>query len=166
MDRYREIARISHDLIMENTPQWPTHLPVGAVRFARPTAHYDECLKFYRDDLELPVLAAWRGHNDYDGVVFGLPATPVHLELTQSGETPSIPEPSTENQIVLYLRDAEAVAGAVARLAERGHQPVEVENAYWPEHGAKSFADPDGWIVVLAPWVFGVDPVPPRRKQS
>jgi catechol 2,3-dioxygenase-like lactoylglutathione lyase family enzyme len=151
---------------MDKTCQWPAHLPVGAVRFARPTAHYDQCLQFYRDDLELPVLAAWRGHDGYDGVVFGPPGAPVHFELTQHGTPPSIPEPSTENQIVLYLKGAKAVADVVARLAQRGHQPVEVENPYWAAHGAKAFADPDGWIVVLAPWVFGTDPVPPRSEES
>ncbi|HTJ66268.1 MAG TPA: VOC family protein [Actinospica sp.] len=142
---------------MDNDDRWPAHLPVGAVRFARPTAHYDQCLAFYRDDLALPVLAAWRGHDGYDGVVFGLPGTPVHFELTQHGQPPSIPEPSAENQLVLYLTGPEAVATVVERFAERGHRPVDVENPYWARRGAISFVDPDGWIVVLAPWVFGRD---------
>jgi catechol 2,3-dioxygenase-like lactoylglutathione lyase family enzyme len=60
----------------DNVARWPGHLAVGAVRFARPTAHYDETLVFYRDALGLPVLAQWRGHDGYDGAVFGLPGTP------------------------------------------------------------------------------------------
>ncbi|WP_433548760.1 VOC family protein [Streptomyces sp. CA-294286] len=142
---------------------WPAHLDVGAVRFARPTARYDDVLAFYRDDLALPVLAAWRGadgHKGYDGVVFGLPGTPVHMEITQHGNPPRIPEPHPENLLVLYLRGPEAVETAAARLRERGHRPVAAANAYWPERGAVLFADPDGWLVVLAPWVFGKDPVP------
>jgi hypothetical protein len=59
--------------------QWPAHLAVGAVRFARPTARLDACTAFYHEDLELPILASWRGHDGYDGAVFGLPGTPVHL---------------------------------------------------------------------------------------
>lgn len=39
---------------------WPEHLVVGAVRFARPAARYDEVFAFYRDGLGLPVLAQWR----------------------------------------------------------------------------------------------------------
>ncbi|MFJ2742519.1 VOC family protein [Streptomyces sp. NPDC087440] len=148
------------------TEIWPKHLDVGAVRFARPTARYDDVLAFYRDDLQLPVLADWRGHAGYDGVVFGLPGAPVHMEITQHGSPPRIPEPHPENQLVLYLRGPEAVRAAEERLRERGHEPVEAANAYWPERGSVLFADPDGWLVVLAPWVFGEDPVPVPRQAS
>ncbi|NGO70905.1 VOC family protein [Streptomyces boncukensis] len=142
------------------TAHWPEHLAVGAVRFARPTARYDAVLAFYRDDLGLPVLADWRDHSGYDGVVFGLPGTPVQLELTQHGAPPHIPEPHPENQLVLYLRGPGARDAAVARMTGRGHTPVAAANPYWPAHGAVLFEDPDGWLVVLAPWVFGEDPVP------
>ncbi|MBX7554110.1 MULTISPECIES: VOC family protein [Streptomyces] len=139
---------------------WPSHLDVGAVRFARPTAKYDEVLVFYRDVLGLPVLAQWRGHQGYDGVVLGLPGTPVHMELLQHGDPPRIPEPHPENQLVLYLRGPEAVAVATRRLTDFGYSPVPAANPYWPEHSAVLFEDPDGWQVVLAPWVFGEEPPP------
>ncbi|CAG7644916.1 VOC family protein [Actinacidiphila bryophytorum] len=134
---------------------WPEHLVVGAVRFARPTAHYDEIFAFYRDGLGLPVLAQWRDHAGYDGVVFGLPDSPVQMEITQHGTPPVIPPPHPENQLVLYLRGHEALAAAVAHLTDGGHIPVAAANPYWNERGAVLFEDPDGWLVVLAPWVFG-----------
>lgn len=143
---------------MTNT--WPAHLAVGAVRFVRPTARFDETLAFYRDDLGLPVLAEWRGKEGYDGVVLGLPDAPVHLEIVQHGDPPAVPPPHPDHQVVLYLRGPAARDAAVARLTERGHRPVTADNPYWPERGGVLFADPDGWLVVLAPWVFGVDPVP------
>ncbi|WP_210729903.1 MULTISPECIES: hypothetical protein [unclassified Rhodococcus (in: high G+C Gram-positive bacteria)] len=62
-------------------PSWPARLDVGAVRFARPTANYEEVLVFYRDSVGLRVLAQWRNHSGYDGVAFGLPGAPVHMEL-------------------------------------------------------------------------------------
>ena len=142
------------------THSWPGHLDVGAVRFARPTAHYDDVVVFYRDVLGLPVLAQWRGHAGYDGIVLGLPGTPVHMELLQHGDPPRIPEPHPENQLVLYLRGPEAVTVAARRLAGHGHSPVPAANPYWTERGAVLFEDPDGWQVVLAPWVFGEDPPP------
>jgi catechol 2,3-dioxygenase-like lactoylglutathione lyase family enzyme len=111
---------------------WPSHLDVGAVRFTRPTAKYDDVLVFYRDVLGLPVLAEWRGHRDYDGVVLGLPGTPVHMELLQHGDPPHIPEPHPENQLVLYLRGPEAVTTASRRLVEHGHSPVPASNRAWP----------------------------------
>jgi catechol 2,3-dioxygenase-like lactoylglutathione lyase family enzyme len=142
------------------TYSWPEHLAVGAVRFARPTGRYDAVLDFYRDDLGLPVLAQWRDHSEYDGVVFGLPGTPVQMEITQHGTPPRVPEPHPENQLVLYLRGPAARDAAVARMTGRGHRPVAAANPYWPARGAVLFEDPDGWLVVLAPWVFGEDPVP------
>ncbi|MGQ4414115.1 VOC family protein [Streptomyces sp. SAS_269] len=142
------------------THSWPGHLDVGAVRFARPTAHYDDVVVFYRDVLGLPVLAQWRGHAGYDGIVLGLPGTAVHMELLQHGDPPRIPEPHPENQLVLYLRGPEAVTVAARRLAGHGHSPVPAANPYWTERGAVLFEDPDGWQVVLAPWVFGEDPPP------
>ncbi|MGR7001973.1 VOC family protein [Yinghuangia aomiensis] len=132
------------------TSAWPSHLPVGAVRFARPTARYDAVVAFYEDGLGLPVLGRWRGddeHAGYDGVLIGLPGAPVHLEITQHGSPPRIPEPHPENQLVLYLADADAVADVAARLREHGHEPVEAANPYWPERGCLCFADPDGWVV-------------------
>ncbi|MCF6525908.1 VOC family protein [Streptomyces sp. JJ36] len=146
--------------------RWPAHLDAGAVRFARPTARYDEVLTFYRDALGLPVLAQWRGHAGYDGMVLGLPGTPVHLELTRHGDPPRIPEPHPENQLVLYLRGPEAVETAVRVLAAHGHRPEPAANPYWPERGAVVFADPDGWRVVLAPWVFGEQDPPAVRHTA
>jgi catechol 2,3-dioxygenase-like lactoylglutathione lyase family enzyme len=134
---------------------WPDHLSAGAVRFARPTAHFEAVRAFYHDDLGLPVLAEWRDHAGYDGIVLGLPGTPVHMELTRHGDPPRIPEPNPENQLVLYLADQAAHDRAVARLGSRGHRPVPPANPYWSEHGATLFEDPDGWLVVLVPWVFG-----------
>lgn len=145
------------------TDTWPPHLAVGAVRFARPTARYDDVLAFYRDDVGLPVLAEWRDHAGYDGVVLGLPGTPVHMEITQHGDPPLIPEPHPENQLVLYVEGPGARDAAVRRLEERGHRPVPAANPYWPERGAVLFEDPDGWLLVLAPWVFGRTPPPAPR---
>ncbi|UNZ17521.1 VOC family protein [Streptomyces sp. 891-h] len=139
---------------------WPEHLSVGAVRFARPTARFEAVRAFYRDDLGLPVLAEWRDHADYDGVVLGLPGSPVHMELTQHGDPPRIPAPHPENQLVLYLADQAAHDRAVAQLRSRGHRPVPAANPYWPDRGATLFQDPDGWHVVLAPWIFGRDQPP------
>ncbi|MFD4444853.1 VOC family protein [Nocardia sp. NPDC058519] len=138
---------------------WPEHLSVGAVRFARPTARFDEVVAFYRDDLGLVVLAQWRDHDGYDGAVFGLPGAGVQLEITQHGSPPVIPPPHPENQLVLYLRGEQALRGMADRLTGRGHRPVAPANPYWARSGAVMFADPDGWLVVLTPWVFG-EPLP------
>jgi catechol 2,3-dioxygenase-like lactoylglutathione lyase family enzyme len=137
---------------------WPEHLPVGAMRFARPTARLAKCMHFYRDVLGLPVLAEFHNHAGYDGVIFGLPGNTVHLELTQRINDARIPEPSPENQVVLYLRDADAVTAAAARVQAHGYLSIKPENPYWADCGAIAFEDPDGWVVLFAPWVFGTVP--------
>ncbi len=109
---------------------WPAHLDVGAVRFARPTANYDEVMVFYRDIVGLPVLAQWRNHSGYDGVVFGLPGAAVHMELLQSSESLDLPEPDLENQLVLYLNGPVALAAACGRFAEYDQSPVTATNPY------------------------------------
>jgi hypothetical protein len=53
---------------------------------------------------------------------------------------------------VLYLGGEDAVAEAAARL---GIDPAAPANPYWAEHGV-TFADPDGFRVVLAPERWGV----------
>ncbi|MBV9142572.1 MAG: VOC family protein [Pseudonocardiales bacterium] len=138
--------------------EWPVHLPVGAVRFVRPTAQLAQCLHFYRDVLGLAVLAEFRGHDGYDGVVLGLPGNAVHLELVQRIDDARIPEPSPENQLVFYLPHADAVASAAAHLQAHGYVPVIPENPYWSDRGAIEFKDPDAWVVIFAPWVFGAVP--------
>jgi hypothetical protein len=41
--------------------RWPEHLPVGAVRVGRASAHYDQTVQFYRDVVGLPVLESFEG---------------------------------------------------------------------------------------------------------
>lgn len=133
---------------------WPNHLPVGAFRFARPAARLAECTHFYRDVLGLTVISDFTGHNGYDGVILGLPGHSVHLELTYQAADPHIPEPSSENQFVFYLPDADVVADVATRLRAAGHEPVRLENPYWSARGVLAFVDPDGWHVLFAPWVY------------
>jgi catechol 2,3-dioxygenase-like lactoylglutathione lyase family enzyme len=131
---------------------WPPHLPATSVRFARPTARLEACASFYRDVLGLEVLAEFRDHDGYDGVVVGLPDRSVQLELTQRAGAPGPPEPTPEHQLVFYVGDEGALAGAEARLRGHGLEPVPAENPYWTRRGARAYADPDGWVVILAPW--------------
>jgi catechol 2,3-dioxygenase-like lactoylglutathione lyase family enzyme len=132
---------------------WPDHLPVAAVRFARPTAVLDAAARFYRDDLGLRPLAEFRGHDGYDGLVFGLPGSPVQLEITaRDGEVPAAV--SSEHQLVLYFDGAEAMRAPVERLLARGHEPVSPDNPYWANRGCTAFRDPDGWLVIFAPFVL------------
>ena len=86
-------------------------------------------------------------HAGYSGVMLGLPGEEVHLELTTHADGSPGPAPTRDNLLVLYLRDRAVIAAAEERLRALGHDPVEPENPYWNDD--LTFADPDGWLVVL-----------------
>ena len=106
--------------------------------------------RFYGTGLGLVELYRFQDHAGYDGVMLGLPGTSYHLEFT---EHPAIDGSVTtkEHLLVLYVGTESALAPIVARFAAHGTHPVESENPYWTTVGAVTFADPDGWRVVLVP---------------
>jgi len=115
------------------------------LRIARHTDRLQELVAFYRDGVGLRELGGFRDHVGYDGVFLEVPGTGAHLELTSGGEH-GAPAPHPESLLVLYLGDQAAVRTVAARLGD----PVAPANPYWAEHGL-TFADPDGFRVVLVP---------------
>lgn len=130
---------------------WPSDLRVAQVRVARPTDKLAEVERFYAEILGLPVLYRFENHAGFDGVMLGLPGGRYHLEFTRSHAGSPCPAPSKENLLVLYFESEAAMYDVVERLAAAECEPVPAENPYWPDHGALTFEDPDGWRVVLAP---------------
>ncbi|UFJ39276.1 VOC family protein [Brevibacillus humidisoli] len=128
---------------------WSAQLPVVQFRVARPTDQLDKIITFYRDGLGLRQVAAFEGHDGYDGVMFGLPGVDYHLEFTQHVEGSPCPAPTKDNLLVFYIPDQEARDAIVTRLEKLGFgPPVEPENPYWRRSGI-TIEDPDGWRVVL-----------------
>ncbi len=114
------------------------------LRVARHTDRLEEVVAFYRDLVGLPEVGRFTDHNGYDGAFLEIPGTGSQLEFTTGGEC-SAPEPHPETLLVLYLvtqKDLEAIA---ARLERSERTP---ENPYW-QRNARSFADPDGYQVLL-----------------
>lgn len=120
------------------------------LRVARHTERLDELVRFYRDGLGLVEIGGFRDHNGYDGVFLEVPGTGAHLELTTGGAH-GAPVPHPESLLVLYVGHADALQTVAARL---GLDPVVPANPYWAEHGT-TFADPDGFHVVLVPERWG-----------
>lgn len=116
------------------------------LRVARHTGRLDEVVAFYRDGIGLREIGGFRDHDGYDGVFLEIPGTGAHLELT-SGGAHDPPEPHPESLLVLYVGDGESLREIAARL---GTNPVPPANPYWASHGL-TFADPDGFRVVLVP---------------
>ena len=121
--------------------------PFAAVRFARPTDQLADVLRFYEEGLGLRRIDSFEDHAGYSGVMLGLPGEDVHLEITTHAEGSPGPAPTRDNLLVLYMTDREVIAAIAGRMRALGHDPVEPENPYWNED--LTFADPDGWRVVL-----------------
>jgi catechol 2,3-dioxygenase-like lactoylglutathione lyase family enzyme len=138
--------------------RWPAATPAGAVRFARGTRNLQACRSFYGDLLRLPLLFEFDSDNEDGicGVIFGVPDTGLTLELIQADASVHV---DPHDQLVLYLPGGESLDLVARRLLEAG-VPTLRQYTYWEQRGARTFSDPDGRALVLAPWIFGVDPVP------
>jgi hypothetical protein len=131
--------------------RWPGHLPVGALRVVRWSAHYDQTVSFYRDTVGLPVLETFAASYGLDGTILGLPGGPVHLEIVRLPDARQ-PEPGLD-QLVFYLPDTAAQQHITARLAAAGIHPV-AQISYWEANGGVTYQDPDGREVVFASWTY------------
>ena len=124
-----------------------------AMRVARPTADLDRIRSFYEHIVGLPLLWSFVDHDGFDGAIFGLPDERAQLEIVRSphGE---VPTPTNEDVLVLYQSDTSAADDLVARLRRAGAVEVSNDptlNPYWPRHGARTFSDPDGYRLIVAP---------------
>jgi catechol 2,3-dioxygenase-like lactoylglutathione lyase family enzyme len=132
-----------------------------AARAVRRSHEYAESVAFYRDVVGLPVVhIAEDGPDDFAIAIFGLPEPSATFELVQAAE----PVPADRHeQLVLYFTGPAARDEVAARLTAAGHEPVD-QYRYWTLNEAVTFLDPDGRELVLAPWVFGEEPPPMRRR--
>ena len=118
------------------------------LRVARPTDHLTEAVRFYRDGLGFEVLYEFNDHDGFDGIMLGRKGAGYHLEFTRRAGHRAGKAPTEDNLLVFYLPDRAEWQRAIERLAQHGYHPVPAFNPYWDRHG-KTFADPDGYRVVL-----------------
>ena len=124
-----------------------------AMRVARPTADLDRIRSFYEHIVGLPLLWSFVDHDGFDGAIFGLPDERAQLEIVRSPHG-DVPTPTNEDVLVLYQSDTSAADDLVARLRRAGAVEVSNDptlNPYWPRHGARTFSDPDGYRLIVAP---------------
>lgn len=140
----------------------PEGLPVGAFRIALRTNHLADARAFYQDLGGLPLLYAFTAgeSSKHDGLIFGVPDTSVTLELISADEPDAAGE---QDEVVLYLPDSAARDAAAKRLTDAGLTPV-TPAQYWIDNDSVAFHDPDGRMVIFAPWIFGQQAPPARLK--
>ena len=128
-------------------------MPLMQIRVARPSRDLERACAFYRDAVGLPVLSSFADHEGFSGVILGVPDAAHQLELVRHAEVE--PSPTTEDQLVLYLGSAAAVADRAAAIDAAGYEPQSPPNPYWTREGAIAFVDPDGYWLVLSPDSWG-----------
>lgn len=134
--------------VKEKPMEPPADLGRAHLRVARPTDDLDAVVQFYRDGLGFTLLSEFKGHDGYDGVMLGHAGAGYHLEFTRRHGHDAGRAPTEDNLLVFYLPDRDEWERAVRRMERLGFNPVEPANPYWRKCGA-TFADPDGYLVVL-----------------
>jgi catechol 2,3-dioxygenase-like lactoylglutathione lyase family enzyme len=120
------------------------------IRVARPTRDLDRARAFYHDAVGLSILSLFDEHDGYSGVIFGVSdGATMQLELVLNAEVE--PSPTDEDQLVLYLGSADAVAELAASIGSAGYEVKTASNPYWWREGAIAFVDPDGYWLILSP---------------
>jgi hypothetical protein len=133
---------------------WPDELAlIGAIRFARRSAHFESTVQFYRDLVGLPLCATFGDSYGSTGAIFGLPGSALTFEIVKADEAVAV---DAGDQLCLYFPDATARQQATARLSAAGLEPAE-SHPYWAATGAVTYRDPDGREVVFAPFIFGLN---------
>jgi catechol 2,3-dioxygenase-like lactoylglutathione lyase family enzyme len=125
-----------------------SHLKKAHLRVARPTDDLAAVVKFYRDGLGFDLLYEFKDHDGFDGVMLGHKGLGYHLEFTHKAGHKVGKAPTEDNLLVFYLPDVAEWKQAVERLEKAGYKSVKSFNPYWDKKG-KTFADPDGYRVVL-----------------
>jgi hypothetical protein len=133
---------------------WPENLAqLGAIRFARRSAHFEATVRFYRDLVGLPLYETFAESYGSTGAIFGLPGSALTFEIVESAEPVAV---DAHEQLCLYFPNAAAQHKATARLSAAGLAPVH-SHPYWAATGSVTYRDPDGREIVFAPFVFGVN---------
>jgi catechol 2,3-dioxygenase-like lactoylglutathione lyase family enzyme len=125
-----------------------TTIATAHIRIARPTDQLEAVVRFYRDGLGFPVLGSFADHDGFDGVMLGHPLAGYHLEFTRKTGHSVGRAPTDDNLLVFYLLDSAEWERATQHFEQLGYAPVSAFNPYWDRQG-KTFADPDGYRVVL-----------------
>jgi hypothetical protein len=118
------------------------------LRIARPVTNIDRAAAQYCQALELRVLADFRDHDGFDGVILGSEEADYHLEFTQNRLHPVAPRPTPEDLLVFYCPHESQWRLACGRMETAGFKSVSSTNPYWDVHG-RTYEDRDGYRVVL-----------------
>jgi hypothetical protein len=117
-------------------------------RLARHTRDLQPIIAFYTLIPGMEVLGEFKDHAGYHGVFIGIKHATWHLEFTVSNELP-IHQPDEDDLLVFYpdsIKDHDLIRKRFETHKIPSHDP---KNPYWELNGS-TYADPDGFLVVIA----------------
>ncbi|MEC9345823.1 MAG: VOC family protein [Pseudomonadota bacterium] len=118
------------------------------LRVVRPTDDLAAVRRFYVDALGLPVIAEFRDHDGFDGLIVGISGAGYHLAFTRKHGWSAGRAATPENLLVFRIDDTQSWQRLTERMARFGHAPVPPHNPWWSGRGL-TYEDPDGYRVVL-----------------
>lgn len=121
---------------------------VCQLRIARPVSDLIVSRDMYRAGLGLEVIAEFREHRGFSGIMLGNRDYPWHLEFTVCHHHPIAPVSGVEDLLVLYYPENSAWQAVCEQMQRAGFRTVASFNPYWSEAG-ETFIDPDGYRTVI-----------------
>lgn len=118
------------------------------VRLARPTNNLEAISKMYKVGLGFKVLAEFKDHEGFDGVILGHKNNLYHLEFTHHYGTVVENAPTKDNLIIFYIENKNEWEHSCKNMIRAGFNKVKSYNPYWDNSG-QTFEDPEGYRVVL-----------------
>ena len=115
---------------------------------ARPTDNLAVIAEMYAKGLGFAVLAEFKDHRGFDGVVLGHPRQAYHIEFTSQQGHDVGKAPTQDHLLVFYIPDKNEWEATCAQMISAGFRPVPSYNPYWDLQG-KTLEDIDGYRVVL-----------------
>jgi hypothetical protein len=122
--------------------------PGLTMRVARPTDNLAAIAEMYAKGLGFAVLAEFKNHLGFDGVILGHPNQPYHIEFTSQHGHGVGKAPTQDHLLVFYIVDKADWEDGRTQMLSAGFREVPSYNPYWERQG-KTFEDIDGYRVVL-----------------
>jgi hypothetical protein len=122
--------------------------PGSTMRVARPTDNLAAIAEMYAKGLGFAVLAEFKDHRGFDGVILGHPRQRHHIEFTSQREHQVGKAPTQDHLLIFYVSNKDEWEAGCAQMKSAGFREVPSYNPYWDLQG-RTFEDIDGYRVVL-----------------
>ena len=122
--------------------------PGSTMRVARPTDNLATLAEMYVKGLGFVMLAEFKDHRGFDGVILGHPSQRYHIEFTSQREHLVGKAPTQDHLLIFYLPNKDEWEAGCAQMISAGFRNVSSYNPYWDLQG-RTFEDIDGYRVVL-----------------